>query len=205
MARVFKSEKWGFSYTIPQEYLALIKEEDVRNVASAFSFSSNVRDTISRMYLRSNTEVIIYKMGRVSNESLKQRVSFLEESHKTSNLKVYGNAATDKYDLYYLEGKPDSITRLRLTVFGDSLKEEVVTDSLLSFYFKFQNFSISNDINGRIDLIGEVKRNGSADEMEPATLLFFKKNGNLYLLISSRRKNIKAYDQNLLKQVIEKS
>lgn len=138
------------------------------------------RNPIGRVDYKGKFDLITYKIGEVKELSLKQLLIIDDKSSSPNGGIIYTRMLTSLYPFRIQEEKVGPISKLYLSIKGDSLKTIIQNDTLLSYNFKLKNFSLRYKENGDRDIVGEVE--GLLAPKISYSLVIYKKRDAVYLL-----------------------
>ncbi len=131
------------------------------------------------------THIIIYKIDLIKDGLLKDVLHTNIESVDRTTGTVYTVINHNNFfQFQYQVGSAQPVSNIYLTLAGDSLKNLVQNDSVMSYHLLCKNFSIRYNKDGPIDLF-VVGQEGmlATTTIIPMDLLFLKRDGAIYLLI----------------------
>ena len=177
------------SLDAPTNYSNLFKAEYKKDLKVMVSFNNKMKNTVSIFTLGDNYKIIVYKIGKVSSNSL---MTLIKEYN--GHPKVRKNYINDNEHYYGIPGPKDyniscaydslntRLTTIYATFEGDSLSTTIKNDSVICYYLMLNDFSISYKENGKVDILSECKK---GNDIHPFNVLFLKKENDIYLLLMS--------------------
>ncbi|MDR3694114.1 hypothetical protein [Mucilaginibacter sp.] len=166
---------------LPENYLQLFKKND--NLIFNESVVSNTRRPISQLTYMGKFRIDVCEIDTLNNLLLTQTVL---ESHKNQHITYYFPYRVlykfRQCEISYKVGGQDEISKIYLNAYGDNFQTIKKNDSIVCYYFKFKNFSIKYNKDGKQDFFG-LTRDSLSTVTIPIEIMFFKKRRNLYLIL----------------------
>ena len=174
-----------FTYSIPGEDSSLIAKKYLKMLKANKIIQSRERGPISLIFFDKEYHLIVYKIHVIKDTLLKDLLYTSNESVDRTTGKVYtviGHG--DLFEFQFQDAPANPVSKIYLTLAGDSLQSVVKNDSIIGYHLLCNNFSIRYAESGPIDIfvVGKEKRLG-ATAVIPMDLLFLKRNGEIYLLM----------------------
>jgi hypothetical protein len=184
-----------YASLIAPRYAPLVNVQEVRK--------RKVRNPVAYALYDSKYNFIIYKIDVVTEQSLAKIITI---SHKSGDLTtgiVYQIVENDFFRFQYKTGKAPPVTRILLTLAGDSIEEVTASDSILSYHLNCNNMSIRYFSEDTIDifLVGKDRAFGRTAIM-PLDILFLKRNKAVYLLLLIPKTPKESIPPNLLYNIV---
>jgi hypothetical protein len=148
-------------------------------------YHSSVRGPVSFISFDKGYKLIIYKIDLAIDSSLK--TIFNTEIKSMDRSMGYSYSIMENNIFFRFEhkaGPTRPVSKIYLTLTGDSLQSVVKNDSVISYHLLCDNFSIRYAENDPIDIfvVGKEKMLATTTVI-PMDLLFLKRDGAIYLLI----------------------
>ena len=146
---------------------------------------NKLRNPVSLLVVDKKFNLIIYKLTLQEDRSLNQIISFnRKKSFRSSkySYRVIGNNIPFHFD--YKGGEIHPVREVHLAIWGDSISQEITSDSIVSYRFLIGNMSLTYDSENGADILVEGKEElfGMTTTI-PMNLLFRKRGRDLYLFL----------------------
>ena len=206
----FSGNKKALTEHLPSEYS--LKKEDSNLISEKYRSSlkvnevyrSKVRNPISLVYFGQEYNLIIYKIDLIKDISLKFIFNTEIKSVDQSTGYTYSIIGQNIYfNFKYKAGLIQPVSKIFLTLSGDSLQTVCENDSILSYHLLCNNFSIRYAEKGPIDIfVGGKDRSLWTTTLIPMDLLLLKRNSAIYLLVMTPNNPKSNISHDLLYDVI---
>jgi hypothetical protein len=173
--------------SINSEYLNLIAKKNQIKVKVEQVYQSKIRYPVAELYFEENNILFINKISRIGTFPLAERVLNETKNATLSKEVVYSTLKKGSCEFTYKLAGIDSISKIYLTSFGDSLTTIISNDSILAYHLICKNLSIRYNKNGPVDMLLEGQQGLFGIKEFPADLLFIRRNNALYLLLMISR------------------
>ena len=152
-------------------------------VAKVYHFKGN--EPVSIINFDNKYKLITYKINLITKNSLSDVISSENESVDRSTGYVYSiieNEIPFRFQIKDPRGLP--VSKIYVTLAGDSIKDVIKNDSIYSFHLLCDNFSIRYGPASPVDifLIGQERGLGFTTVI-PLDLMFLKRNNAIFLLV----------------------
>lgn len=162
--------------------------------------NQKVRYPVALLTLDKEYSLIVTKLDLVSNASLSNVIDVQNESADRSTMVPYNIVDNNAFKFgYSIEEIVKPVKQVYLTLYGDSIENTLRNDTAVAYNLKCKNLSIRYGNDGPIDLY--IKSNKSEI---PLSILFYRKNGSLYVLLLSPNKS-RSLDPQLLPSLVSGS
>lgn len=169
--------------SLNSEYLNLIDKENQTKIKVDQVYQSKIRYPVAKLYYGEDNILLINKISTVGRFSLAEEALIETKNAKMSKGIVYNILKNGSCQFTYESGGIDSVSRIYLTFFGDSVTKAISNDSTLAYHLICKNLSIRYNKNGPVDMLLEGQQGLFGIKEFPADLLFIRRNNALYLLL----------------------
>jgi hypothetical protein len=173
------------TYSIPSEDSIVIAKKYLPKLKANKIVHSRNRGPISLIYFDTVYYLIFYRIDLIKDGPLKEVLHTDIESVDRTTGTVYTVINHNNFFQFQFQAGPaNPVSNIYLTLAGDSLKNLVENDSVMSYHLLCKNLSIRYTENGPIDLF-VVGQEGmlASTAIIPMDLVFLDRDGAVYLLI----------------------
>jgi len=180
------------------EYHNLFTPEAQHKLQIIVSGKSKNRGITSSYVYDKKFNVFVFKVHlSTTNNNLQRLVSYQNESTYKSMNALYEELPSFNFNMSLKAGEIPIVSHVYFKHFGDSTKTVLGNENLLCYYFKFRTFSINYN-DEPYDIIAK------ADKNIPASILFYKKNNVLYVLLLTVATGKEEFQPDLLYNMIKR-
>jgi len=168
---------------ITGEDSTLISPKYIGRVRSHHNVNSKVMDPVSFLFVDDTIHLVIFKINMETDQPLKEIVSSAIENSQQSDGETYSIVDLNRF--YRFEWRPVPtmwIRKIFLSLYGDSLSNGILNDSIASYHLLCKNLSIKFEKNGIVQVLM------TGGEMTPSDLLFLKRGKVLYFMLMTTAK-----------------
>ncbi|MDB5114526.1 MAG: hypothetical protein JWQ79_18 [Mucilaginibacter sp.] len=173
-----------FESTPPVEYTNLFGQGIKKTISHKTTIVAKLRPPISVFDYDGKYNIEITKIN------LKPGLSLKKIMNETLGEADFGNGTyiqsqSDNMTVNYKSTSIDTIPKLQLTLYGDSVNIAAKSDTTAYYYLMLKNFSIQNRQNNSTEIFTRIKSGFlSLKSPEiPAEILFLKRQNTLYVLV----------------------
>lgn len=165
-----------YARLISPKYKKLLTVHEVRR--------SKVRNPIAFTLFDQQYHLIMYKIDLLHDEVIGKILTTSHESVDRTTGVTYRVVANGFFRFQHKVEKVSPVSKIMITLAGDSLKTTAANDSIISYHLNCDNFSIRYSEEEPIDifLTGKEKALGRTIAI-PLDVLFIKRNKALFLLL----------------------
>lgn len=167
-------------------------------------YQSNNKSLIALSTFDGKYYLISYKINLIKDTLLSNVLHMVLKSVEPTTMEPYTSINENlSFKFNYREAPKISVRQVYLTLSGDSLKNIVNCDSIVSYYFLCNNFSIKYTENEPIDIfvVGRDKPFGVTTVI-PMDLLFLKRDGAVYLMMMTPNNSHSTIQPDLLYNIV---
>lgn len=169
---------------ISSEDSALISPKDVGRVRSYQNVNSKVRDPVSFLFVDNSYHLIIFKIHMETDRPLPEILGSDIENSQRSDGETYSVVDLNGFSRFEWRPWPAKQTRnIFLSVYGDSLSNGILNDSIASFHLLCENLSIKYEKNGVVQVLL------TCGKITPSDLLFLKRGKIVYFMLMTTFKS----------------
>lgn len=190
------------SNAIPDEYINLFNSSAKQNIAVKSAVGFKLRNTVCYLTYNDNYDIEITKININPSFDLNQN---LVESYKKIESTI-GDGYLPEYETDYTTNykskSPDTISKIYLSLDGDSIRTLVKNDSVACYSLELKKVGVQYH-TGVNEILIEAKTSFLFfKHKQPIGLLFLKKHETLYFLtLSSKNKALKLNPDLLIKLI----
>ncbi|WP_431215932.1 hypothetical protein ACQ86N_15525 [Puia sp. P3] len=192
------------SYKITPEDSSLFNCQYWTQLRADEIVNSKVRYPISFLFFGNDYELITYRMDLEEDIQLGQLIE-MENKYVTSTARhTYNNITHNKFfNFCYLAGGSKPVSKLFMTLYGDSIVTTRKNDSLVSYHLICKNFSIryAEDAPKDIFFVG-VEGFLDITKLVPLNISLLKRGKALYLLLMAPHTSRGNVPADLLDKII---
>lgn len=144
---------------------------------------SKVRQPIAFMFFDSTYHLISYKIDLINDSSLREIIGLKKISVDRSTGITYHIIDKGLFKFQFKAGKTEPVSKIMLTLAGDSLQTVVYNDSIINYHLLCDNLSIRYLDKGPKDIFVIGKQEAFSTSIIPMDILFLKRNKAVYLLL----------------------
>ncbi|HEY4062747.1 MAG TPA: hypothetical protein VGM30_12650 [Puia sp.] len=168
---------------ITHEDSALISPKYIGRVRSHQNVNSKVMDPVSFLYVDDTYHLVIFKINMETDQPFKEILSSDIANSKRSDKETYSMVDFNGFSQFEWRPAPTMRTRnIFLSLYGDSVSNEILNDSIASYHLLCKNLSIKYEKNG----IVQVFMTGR--EITPSDVLFLKRDKIVYFMLMTPAK-----------------
>lgn len=191
-------------YSIKPEEFALASNKYMNRLDGGVVYQSGNRNPITFISFDKSYSLISYKIDLIKDAPLSRLLNVTFKSAERTNMEVY--TVIDESAFYRFEYRDASIkpvSKIYLTLSGDSLRTIVANDSIVSYHLLCNNFSIKYNEKEAVDIfvIGNEKAFG-ATTIIPMDLLFLKRGSTVHLMIMTPNAHTSVIESDLLYNLV---
>jgi hypothetical protein len=168
---------------ITPEDSALISPKYIGRVRSYKNVNSKVMDPVSFLYVDDTIHLVIFKMNIENDQPIKDILSSDIENSQRSDDEVYSGVNFNRFSRF--EWCPVPTKRARnifLSLYGDSLSNGILNDSIASYHLLCKNLSIKYEKKGAVQVFM------TGEEIAPSDILFLKRGKIVYFMLMTTAK-----------------
>lgn len=184
------------SESVHPEYEELFNPKVIEKLKLIITTSSKYRGITSSYVYDQKYNIFVFKV-QLSNNNLQKLVSYQNESTYKSMNAFYEELPSFNFNMSLKAGEIPIVSHVYFKHFGDSIKTVIRNENLLCYYFKFRTFSINYN-DEPYDIIAK------ADKNIPASILFYKKNNVLYVILLTVAMGKEEFQPDLLYNMIKR-
>ena len=163
---------------ITHEDSALISPKYIGRVRSHQNVNSKVMDPVSFLYVDDTYHLVIFKINLETDQPLKEILSTDVENSRRSDGETYSMVDFNGFSRFEWRPAPTIRTsKIFLSLYGDSLSNGIINDSIASYHLLCKTLSIKYEKNG----VTQVFMTGG--EITPSDLLFLKRGKIVYFML----------------------
>lgn len=173
------------TYSIKPKDYDLVNNKYVSGLQGGIAYQSSNRNPVTLIPFGKSYSLISYKIDLIKGTSWSNVLDVTLKSVERTNMEVYTVISENIfYRFEYHDAPTKSVSKVYLTLSGDSLRTVVTNDSIVSYHLLCNNFSIKYSENEAVDIfvVGNEKAFG-ATTVIPMDLLFLKRDNAVYLMI----------------------
>ena len=194
-----------YTETMPVDYNGLFNQDALQKLASTGTLTVKLRNAIS--YLRYDkkynlelTKIDISPRFKLTNDIIEGYTQ--AAGHLPLAMVPFEGVA---YNTSYKSESTAKASKIYLSLVGDSVKTLLKNDSMAYYYLKLKNAYVQYKLGDVYEI--EAQTNTKLfffDDEPPVSLLFVKKQNELYYLFLTISGNTKSLDPNLLYSLLAK-
>jgi hypothetical protein len=180
---VVSEQKLPSTQVITLEDSTLISPKYIGRVKCIENVNSKVMNPVSFLFVDDTIQLVIFKINLETDQPLKKILSSDIKNSEQSDGEAY--SVVDLSGFSRFEWHPVATMRTRnifLSLYGDSLANEILNDSIASYHLLCKNLSIKYEKNGVVQLIM------TSGEATPSDLLFLKRGKVVYFMFMTTAK-----------------
>jgi hypothetical protein len=184
------------------EYNSLFTKDVQSQLQHPFVYKSKIREPESNYILDNDFHLTVYKLDLRTNNMPLNRFLILDNEYSNKGFNAVSNYADDSIlEMTRASNKIGPVSTLHFKHQGNLIKVIAQNDSLVCYYLKFKNFSLSYDGDSDKDICGQIKKSDNAS----ISLAFIKKKKSLYVIMLFKTKDEnKDFQPDLLFSMIKK-
>ena len=194
------------SYSLTSEDSLLIKDIYRQKIKVNVVHNSKVRGPVSMLFFDQSYHLIIYKIHLLSGNLPLQNILQTQIRNADRSVGYPYTIYTDNINFKFQckAGLVSSVSKVYLTVSGDSLRTIAKNDSIIAYNLDCKNLSIRYQDQGPVDIfvVGNEKFLSGTNAI-PMDILFLKRDDNLYFLLLTPRNEKGILPRELLYNVID--
>ena len=166
-----------------REDSALISPKYIGRVRSHQNVNSKVMDPVSFLYVDDTYHLIIFRIHLGTDQPLTEILRSDVEDSRRSDGEAYSMVDFNGYSRFEWHPWPTRGTRdIFLSLYGDSLSNGILNDSVASYHLLCKNLSIKYEKKGvvQVFMVG--------GEITPSDLLFLKRGKIVYFMLMTTAK-----------------
>lgn len=168
---------------ITREDSALISPKYIGRLRSHQNVNSKVMDPVSFLYVDDTYHLVIFKINLETDQPLKEILSNDIENSQRSDGETYTMVDFNGFSRFEWRPAPTMRTRkIFLSLYGDSLSNGIINDSIASYHLLCKNLSIKYEKNGVVQVFM------TGGEITPSSLLFLKRGKIVYFMLMTTAK-----------------
>jgi len=168
---------------ITREDSALISPKYIGRLRSHQNVNSKVMDPVSFLYVDDTYHLVIFKINLETDQPLKEILSSDTENSQRSDGETYSMVDFNGFSRFEWRPAPTMRTRkIFLSLYGDSLSNGIINDSIASYHLLCKNLSIKYEKNGVVQVFM------TGGEITPSSLLFLKRGKIVYFMLMTTAK-----------------
>lgn len=192
------------TYSIKPGDFDLVSNKYMSRLQGGVAYQSSNRNPVSFMPFDKSYYLITYKIDLTKNTSWSNILNVTFKSVEPTNMDVYtviSENAFYRFEYHDVLTKP--VSKIYLTLSGDSLRTVVTNDSIVSYHLLCNNFSIKYNEKEAVDIfvIGNEKAFGTTTVI-PMDLLFLKRDSVVYLMMMTPNDPKSVISSDLLYNVV---
>jgi hypothetical protein len=166
-----------------REDSALISPQYIGRVRSHQNVNSKVMDPVSFLYVDDTYHLIIFRIHVETDQPFKEILSLDIKNSERSDGETYSNLDFNGFSRFEWRPVPAMRTRhIFLSLYGDSLSNGILNDSIASYHLLCKNLSIKFEKNGVVQVFM------TGGEITPSDLLFLKRGKTVYFMLMTTAK-----------------
>jgi hypothetical protein len=190
------------TYRLRSEDSLLFNEENRRKLAVVEVQNSTVRHPVSLITYDGEYSLIVHPLDVVPNSLYKGSFVVEEESTDASNGVAYAVVDNNAFKFKYAVKANPAVSQVYLTLHGDSVQQVMQNDSMVCYSLRCKDLSVRYGKDNPVDLY--VKADKFFSSGVPMSVLLYRKNNSLYVLLLSPNKK-KNLDPQLLPGLVSGS
>jgi hypothetical protein len=168
---------------ITREDSALISPKYIGRVRSHQNVNSKVMDPVSFLYVDDTYHLVIFRINMGTDQPLKEQLSSDIENSQRSDGETYSMVDFNGFSRFEWRPVPTMQTKnIFLSLYGDSLSNGILNDSIASYHLLCKNLSIKYEKNGVVQVFM------TGGEITPSDLLFLKRGKIVYFMLMTTAK-----------------
>lgn len=182
---------------ITREDSALISPKYISRVRSHQNVNSKIMDPVSFLYVDDTYHLVIFKINMETDRPLNEILSSDIENCQRSDGETYSMVDFNGFSRF--EWRPVPTMRAKnifLSLYGDSVSNEILNDSIGSYHLLCKNLSIRYEKNGLVQVFV------TSGEITPSDLLFLKRGKIVYFMLMTSAKPDSAIPPNILYELL---
>lgn len=179
---------------VTDTYRDILPKGGKEQLTSSYTFFNNTNTPIATFSDRRKTyKIFVYKLNLNSDKPIGQLVTTIEKEPKEEdNSGDISSTTTKGYKISNQKAQPAHIQNLRVYLPGDTIKQLVKNDSLLSYGLKLKSLKVYDE---HAKLLGMLDRGNNYDTPMHAEILFLKQKDAVYVMYKLMRDR-KLYEYN---------
>jgi len=180
------------------EYSNLFTKEAQSKLQILATVKSNQREPESDYVYDKKYDLFVYRLILSENLSVKKLINIQNGTSSLSYDEVYSELPSYNFVMNKKSGSTPKVKTVNLTYTGNPYKIIAQTDSLASYYFEFNEFSIKYN-EGPNDIVAKADKSNI-----PAAILFIKKGKFLYVILMTVNNSKANLSANQLYEMVNK-
>jgi hypothetical protein len=190
---------------IPAEYLSLLNLKDTSDIKPVINYVTKYRFPISLVDYKKKYTLIIYKII----DSLDIQITkVIHVNHSYSDKKtnvIYSIVNENHFELSFSSDTTYKLQYIELNLSGDSISNIYQSDTLVTYYLKFDQISWTKFPNKYLDIYIEPKDISPIAKKIPASISFIQHKGSLYFILLSVNDYSSYFEKEILQNLIIKT
>jgi hypothetical protein len=168
---------------VTREDSALISPKYIGRVRSHQNVNSKVMDPVSFLYVDDTYHLIIFRINMETDQPIKDILSSDTKNSQRSDDEAYSMVDFNGFSRFEWHPKPMMRTRnIFLSLYGDSLSNGILNDSIASYHLLCENLSIKYEKNGVVQVFM------TCGVITPSDILFLKRGKIVYFMLMTTAK-----------------
>jgi len=167
---------------ITPEDSTLISPKYISRVRSHQNVNSKVMDPVSFLYVDDTYHLVIFKINMEADQPLRKILCGNSENSERSNDETYSMVDFNGFSRFEWRPVPTRTRNIFLSLYGDSLSNSVLNDSIASYHLLCKNLSIKYQKKGVVQVFM------TCGEITPSDLLFLKRGKIVYFMLMTTAK-----------------
>jgi hypothetical protein len=182
---------------ITLEDSGLISPKNIGRVRSHQNVNSKVMDPVAFLYVDDTYHLVIFKINLRDQQPLKDILHTTIKSTERPDGETYSIVDFNGFSRYEWRPAPTKHTsNIYLSLYGDSLANNILNDSIATYHLLCKNLSIQYETNGPV----EVFMVGG--KITPSDILFLKRDKAVYFMLLTTDKPDATIPQNILYELV---
>jgi hypothetical protein len=168
---------------IPSEYLSILKIKDTSELKPLISYNTKYRFPITLMDYKTKYTLIIYKVCDSLAVPITKFVHIKYNYSLGRSFGIYTVVNENIFELNFLDDTIKKCFQIEMNLSGDSISNLMQSDTLISYYLKFDQISWTKNSNNFLDIYIEPKDITPFAKKIPASIAFLKRNNSLFFIL----------------------
>jgi hypothetical protein len=191
------------TYSIPKKDSSIIVEKYRHRLVLNEVKNTMARYPISLITLDGEYSLIMTRLKLTDQIPVPNMVNFQNKSTDRSTMVTYSIVDNNAFKFHYnISESPKPVSKVYLTIYGDSIQRNERNDSITSYSCSCKNLSIRYGEDDPVDIFVESDKN--FPDGVPLSILFYRKNNGLYFLLLSPNDKM-TIDSQLLSDLVSGS
>ena len=182
---------------ITPEDSTLISPKYIGRVRSHQNVISKVMDAVSFLYVDDTYHLVIFKINMKTDQPIKGILNSDVRNTQRTDGETYSMVDFNGFSRF--EWRPSPAPRsdnIFLSIYGDSLSNGILDDSIATYHLLCKNFSIKYEKNGAVQVFM------TCGEITPSDLLFLKRGKTVYFMLMTTAKPESVIPRNILYELV---